>query len=320
MKILHYTHVDNDGYGSLVIFRRMFQELYNITPDYRIVNYDFENSLEVVDEIMKYDMIIFTDISFSRQFAIKLNKLAEYCSKKLILLDHHESAKSKLSDLDYPWIHIDTTKSGCMLSYEYAEERYETFRKLKIIDDSKLNKFKEYYEYAKLVNDYDLWIHKYPNSIKLQFLWSGMNKEEYIDKFTKSPKFELTHEQEQLVNDNYNAYLNSVNQIQTNHTIHTDCEGYTFAVTSKPLFYSLASTTYLKSVEGDVDYLVLVDGKSMSFRSLGLEVRKIAEQLGGGGHPTACGAPMNPLMDVPRTVINRKPVLYGFVDKFKNKL
>lgn len=309
-KVIHISHIDLDGYGCLVLMKKMFRDLYNLDVDYLTVNYGFEDdmSLDIMSKLINYDIIMFTDISFSKEFAMKLNTLRNTYGKSIILLDHHESAISNLSELNYDWIKLDSSKCGTLLCYEYAQKVYESF--------NRLNEITPWKEFSEVVNDYDLWIHNTYNSTLLQFLWSSMDKVEFIDRFVGNPSLEFTPEEKDIIKVSEDILNESIEIVENNIEYYTDITNRRFGLAPKTKFYSLVSDRILKS--HDIDYLVLRDGSNLSFRSITTNVLPICESIGGGGHKLACGATVDPLVDVVNSIINREIIMYEFLNKFSN--
>lgn len=113
MKAVLFTHIDLDGYGSRIMVQKWL-------PDIMVkhVDYGFDTLPENRKLMAEADLIIFTDISVSRETAELLEQTRKN-GKKILLLDHHQSAYDNLHDLGYEWIHIDQSKSGALLAYEW---------------------------------------------------------------------------------------------------------------------------------------------------------------------------------------------------------
>lgn len=309
MKVMHFSHVDLDGWGSIVILRRFYEQVFGITPAYRIVNYGFEENPSTIEDILSSDVIFFTDVSFSPEFAMKLNTLVTEYSKKIVLLDHHKTAVETLSSLNYEWMHLDISRCGTLLTYDYCNDLC-----CKI---GKRNVLKGYRYFAEIVNGYDLWLHLDYNSTRMQFLWANCDHEYFVNRFVNNPfTGTFTDEEEDAMLASELIFENSKKSAEDNLVIERDIDGLTFGVTIKPQFYSLVSHYVMKN-HPELDYVVLNDGKSLSFRSNDLNILWICEMLGGGGHDKSCGASMpSILIDPVKTVQLRTWVYHDFVGKF----
>lgn len=298
MNRLLFTHIDLDGYGSRIMVQRAYP-----TIEIKHVDYGFDLLPENRKLMAEADMIIFTDISISRETA-ELLELTRQSGKKLLLLDHHQSAYDNLHDLGYDWIKIDQSKSGALLAYEYFSSTHP-------------NELEGYENLAKYVSDYDLWEHNYPESKMLQFLWSR-DYEYFTERFLKNPVVEFSFGEQAIIAESMQALEDSYSEAMNSLSVHQDNEGLTFGlIKSIGLLSSLAADRIMKE-NLDLEYLVIMNKKgSLSLRSLHYEVRKIAEALGGGGHLLASGCPTVDNMDVIESIKQRKVVLYDISSYLK---
>lgn len=297
MKKVLFTHIDMDGSGSEIMVRKYF-------PDIEVhrVDYGFDTKPENRRIMAEADMIVFTDISVTRDTAELLESTRQY-GKNLILLDHHESAYQNLHDLGYSWIKIDQARSGALLTYQFFHD----------LNPAALE---GYEELAELISDYDLWRHVYVKSRMLQFLWSD-NADYFVNRFLENPKVEFDPYETEVISKSMTALDESYKLAVDSLKILTDCEGLKFGlVGSIGLLSSLAADRLMKEYP-DLVYLVIINKKgSLSFRSLNYEVRKIAEAMGGGGHPLASGAAIpEGLIDIQSSVINRRWIKYDLSSK-----
>ena len=296
MKKLLFTHIDMDGYGSRIMIQRIYPDIV-----VKHVDYGFDTLPENRKLMSEYDYIIFTDISISRDTA-ELLELTRKHGKQLLLLDHHQSAYDSLHDLNYEWIHIDQSKSGALLAYEWANSMNPS-------------RMRGYEDLAKYISDYDLWKHSYSESKMLQFLWSR-DSEYFSKRFLDNPVVEFSDSEMSTINESLENLNNSYNEAINSLSTHQDNEGLTFGlIKSIGLLASLVADRIMKE-HPEFDYVVIINKKgSLSFRSLHYEVRKIAEALGGGGHFLASGAGIADNMDILESVKQRKIIQYD-IKKF----
>lgn len=289
MKAVLFTHIDLDGYTSRIMVQRAYP-----TIQIKHVDYGFDALSENRKLMAEADMIIFTDISISQETA-ELLEMTRQSGKKLLLLDHHQSAYDNLHDLGYEWIKIDQSKSGALLAYEYFSSTFP-------------NELEGYENLAKYVSDYDLWEHKYPESKMLQFLWSR-DSDYFTQRFLKNPEVRFSDDEMSIINESLKNLEDSYQEAIGSLSSHQDKEGLTFGlIKSIGLLSSLVADRIMKE-NPSIDYLVIMNKKgSLSLRSLHYEVRKIAEALGGGGHPLASGVPMpeGKIVDVVESIKNRE--------------
>lgn len=299
MRKVLFTHIDMDGSGSELIVRL-------VNPDIEVhrVDYNFEKDMKYRKIMAEADSIIFTDISINRDTAELLESTRSY-GKELLLLDHHESAQTNLGDLNYPWIHIDQDHSGALLAFLWYKNQLSM--------DYQLADYNNYGYISMLVSDYDLWTHEYPESVTLQFLWSSLGADAFVERFLKNSSPELSAEEKMLVAESEKALEDSYQLAIANIEEEEDIEGNKWLlITDIGVMYSLVASRILKERQ-DVTYCCIMSRKgSLSFRSRYYDVKSIAEALGGGGHLLAAGAPQVDLMDVRSSVNYREITTYPF--------
>lgn len=123
-----YHHSDADGMASAAVVQ---------APRNLRVGYQTKlNNSSILTECNNKRVLI-TDFSFPEDTM----KFFHQVSKELIWIDHHEDSKH-LKSLNLKGIH-DTSKAGCLLTWEY------------------FNPDKEPPDAIRFVNDYDLWQFKY---------------------------------------------------------------------------------------------------------------------------------------------------------------
>lgn len=299
MRRILFTHIDLDGAGAELMVKLIYPDI----ETYR-VDYNFDSDLTYRKIMAEADSIIFTDISVSRDTAESLEATRAY-GKELLLLDHHESAKNNLEDLNYPWIHINMEYSGALLAFLWYKDQLNM--------NLDLANYNNYGYLAQLVSDYDLWHHQYPESKKLQFLWSKIGTEQFITRFLQNSSIALSDEEESFVKESMDALEESYQIAISNMDPEEDSYGNKWLLIKNiGVMYSLVADRILKE-NPDVAYCCIMSRKgSLSFRSKYYDVKQIAEALGGGGHLLAAGAPMVEMMDVISSVYQMKVVKFPF--------
>lgn len=300
MRRVLFTHIDLDGSGSEIIIKLIYPDI----ETYR-VDYNFDSDLTYRKIMAEADSIIFTDISVSRDTAESLEATRSY-GKELLLLDHHESAKTNLGDLDYPWIHIDLDYSGALLAFLWYKDQLSL--------NLDLASYNNYGYLAQLVSDYDLWNHKYPDSKKLQFLWSKIGSEQFVNRFLQDSSINMSEEEESYVNESMEALEESYQVAISNISTEEDSYGNKWLLIKDiGVMYSLVADRILKE-NPDAAYCCIMSRKgSLSFRSQYYDVEQIAKALGGGGHRLAAGCSLpEGLIDIVSSVYQREWVEYPF--------
>lgn len=257
--ILLYHKGCPDGFGSAYSFWKKYKN----KMEYLAVNHT-----DPLDESVYKDKNVFmADICFSREIMLKIKSLA----KSFQALDHHISAQEKLSDLDF--CKFVQNKSGAMISWDYV---FPNKPAPKIIH---------------LIQDRDLFTWKIENAEEMLL---ALDCEEYSfeawDKFEKRlRKSEKSLIKEGLAIKKFNKNL--INRLMTK-SYFLNIAGYTVPVVNVSFFQS----DMLNLLSKDLDTFAAgyhFDGKRFVFslRSApnGMDVSKIANLFGGGGHKHASG-------------------------------
>lgn len=298
-KVLIVYHIDLDGSTSGLLLNLAFPHATMLR-----VNYNWEDELKNRQLISEHDCIIIADMSVKPSFARLLNKLREQ-GKTILLYDHHDSAISKFKESNclYDWMILDTNRCGALICYDEL---------LKAFSNSNI---REYRYLSELTDDYDRWVHNDYKSTQLQFLWNALGDEKFRERFTKNPKVEFTQEEVELIRQSEvkleESFSRAVNSALGDKPFVTP-EGLKYNVFTDVPY--LASLTGLKLFDAypELDFIAMDSGYgSISLRSRdGIVVNHIAEALGGGGHPSACGFPKTGMMNIPKSIEMKVPVMY----------
>lgn len=149
--IYHLSHTDLDGYGC--------QAIVDMTMKCKVFYGNANYGLEVMTMLesifssilstrhrgeMDKILVLITDLNLTDEQAeyVEENRLF-HKNVEVVLLDHHISGKDVA--LKYDWYHLDTTKSGTVLTYEFLTEKFG------------IRKFYECELLCSVVNAYDLW-------------------------------------------------------------------------------------------------------------------------------------------------------------------
>jgi len=142
-KVLSVSHNDWDGCYSQIILGNVYSDIQYLNVSF----YKIDSIMESI-EYHKYDFVFLTDINPTN---IKLLDLSD----NIILLDHHESAieSNNPSKMHY----VIPGQCAAKLTLRFVEKYYKI-------------KLPYLYDHCEMVNDYDLWILKNPESKKLNDL------------------------------------------------------------------------------------------------------------------------------------------------------
>lgn len=125
-----FTHTDLDGYGCALVARH-FLGSENVDVSYCQYGTDTNSLNYKLKEFMsnrdheKFDIVYITDLSPSEEVA---DMIQQTMSSKVIMLDHHDSAKTLATCGKYPWAQVITHKDSSHLScatwllYDYFQK------------------------------------------------------------------------------------------------------------------------------------------------------------------------------------------------------
>lgn len=254
-------HNDTDGYASKYAAWHMHRNM----AEYHSVNYN--QPCPILDKVVSGDEVYVLDFSYP----IKVIKQIMQKGAKLVVIDHHKTAKEKLGS--YPWFIYDESKSGCVLSWNY-------FVGTKTPD------------ILLTVQDWDLWQFKLPFTKEIHLV-AECNKEDmkwWEFAADGNSILSITAIGEQLM-----KYHTKIVETMASHAWLGTFFGLPVAVSN--VTYPFISDVNQKMSEnfGDkismtMTFFVDEDGKKVwSLRSNKVDVGEIAKQYGGGGHQGAAG-------------------------------
>ncbi len=261
------THKNcHDGSGSALVVKKYCEETNQRPP--KIVFMQYGMKVDVTELVGQHVMI--ADFSFDADLCNYINHEAE----SLVILDHHETAKEALKDLDFAI--FDMSKSGAMLTWNYL---YPNEAAPDII---------------KYIEDRDLWLWKLSESKEFSAgfaLWSQDNLMKLVDtveafskEFVNSTIDEgrsILQYQNALV-DKAHAKIDKVPTIVLDGLLGS-CSNATHLISELGNMYSDRYAFSLQYFTTDKDMV-------FSLRSQDdFNVAKIAKSFGGGGHKNAAG-------------------------------
>lgn len=294
-KVLLISHIDMDGSLGIIIMKNIYPN-----SDTMIVDYGFELDKNNHDKILEYNTIIMTDISTNNDFILELNNYVSNGIKKVMIFDHHDSAINRIKSLNLDWIVLDNSSCGGKIAYEYYK--------------NKGYNLSQYDDLVRLVDDYDRWVHSDYKSTELQFLWSGLGRDKFVERFLSNSSTEFSDSEKSIINNSLNDLNDSCQLAIHNMSLETDKDGNKFLfVTKIGRFLSLVATRILKA-HPEADYIAIVNqyGESISLRSTRYNVAKLAESLGGGGHELASGFSYDANQDILNSIINHEKVMMKY--------
>lgn len=278
-KILLLSHCDLDGYGCNIVIKNRFEK-YEKNHDIDIKNVGYNNINKILKrsilsgEIYNYNALFITDISVNEEVA----KLIDSLDRKrieIVLLDHHESTEHLLQ---YDWVTIDNEHCGTYIA-----------NKIFSIND-------ELDELVQLINEYDTWSWESNNNInakRLNDLMKLIGPEAFINIFTENNQvpnvFEVLEKYKEILDINQKQidnYINTKNKLLQKRIFNNNKIGIVFA----DMHLSELGNQLCK-LNKDIDYVMMYNMSTCSLRTIrnDIDLSKIANSFGGGGHKKASG-------------------------------
>ena len=201
MQTLHISHNDLDGLGCGVLIKKYLSgSIKTVYLGYD----DIDNYIE--ENYQYYDRIIITDVS-------PLYGTVEMLAgeKDVLIIDHHASSEALK---DFHFTHHDITKCATLLTYEYLlNEGY---------------KVEEYEEFARCINDVDMWFLKRDDSLKMSVLFNQMGISRMEERFLNSPYHGFTDTEKLIIMLEEERRDNYIKKAMRNIVTMKDVSGNTF--------------------------------------------------------------------------------------------
>ena len=291
MKVFYHT--DSDGFCSGALIR-IYCDLNHIkydNSDFIPINYGWKFPF---DQISKDEEVFIVD--FSLENVYDMDRLTEI-TKNIHWIDHHISAIRKYEntgfDKDVPGIRYNGV-AGCLLTWLYLFKLSKGEIKF---DNDKLEYLDKAPTFVKYISDHDVWEFKYGDSTK------------YFQTALRSEKTRPTDQiWDNLFYDNLNRYL--LFMLDIGKTMYTykcvEDENYLKRCKFDTIFEgfrtcavnrALCNSSIFDTLENRDDYELFMtfsfDGEKFRYtiypNNKSIDVSKIANKYGGGGHAGAAG-------------------------------
>lgn len=152
MKIFH--HNDNDGKAAAAIIYRSFKRQGLILDKDDFISVNYNDSIPTADQIQDNDVVVIVDYSFTEATVHNLYEISKKANRQVWWYDHHKSSLEVLDkvieDKICKDVIVDMDRSGAKIVYD----KYAKYNTSEYVDNI-----------IKLVDDYDRWIHQYPESM-----------------------------------------------------------------------------------------------------------------------------------------------------------
>lgn len=283
---LHCTHIDLDGIGCAVLTKLVDSEI-----QHAFLNYDTIDG--VVDNLPYSDIewFLLSDLMVTDKKLIQ--KLQNPClfpkttQEERLIIDHHLSATGNIDLLSQTFrTYFDTTKSATLLVYETFADVLPSQAK----------------HFAYIVNDWDMWEKKMPESDDFQWLLNSVysipdkrNTTTLMNNFLYWIQYgDFTTGAKSLISEAKDRYKYDLSAAR--ETIKdVEMEGMTFRF----CWASRSVSRIADDLGGKKIVMIIFDSYGQAhFRTQmgnNFDVSKMAELFGGGGHTSAAGAGITPL-------------------------
>ena len=289
MHNLIFSHIsDIDGMGSVVLLKLVEQDLHYELCETFNVNDKFEeyyNSKKIYD----YDYIYITDLCLDDEH-LKIIQNDSILKSKVKIFDHHESVL-QFNSYDFVNIVIKDKKGFCCgttLFYKYLLDN-KIIKSNQTIDKfCELTRRHDTWEWKKIYND--------EMSRNFSLLFETVGTEKYIEimynKLKTEIEFKFNDVEEFLIENRKTKMMENVlSYVQD--IVYKEIFGLKAGIVFISYEYRNEVAQYLTDMKYDIDFVMLIaiEHGTISYRSVkpGVNVRIVAEKMGGKGHDEAAG-------------------------------
>ena len=289
MRDLIFSHIsDIDGMGSVVLLKLVNKDMHYELCETFNVNDKFEEYYNSKD-IYNYDRIYITDLCLDDEH-LKIIQNDKLLKDKVKIFDHHESVL-QFNTYDFVNITIKDEKGYCCgttLFYNYLLDN-------KIIEsNSAIDKFCE------LTRRHDTWewkkIYNDEMSRDLSLFFETVGTEKYIEvmysKLKTEKEFKFNKVAEFLIENRKTKMMEKVLSY-VEGIVYKKVFGLKAGIVFISYEYRNEVAQYLTDMKYDIDFVMLIaiEHGTISYRSVrpGVNVRLVAEKMGGKGHDEAAG-------------------------------
>ncbi len=296
MQVKIFSHKsDPDGLGSVVLASFAYGGGVSITLCKGIEELDEQLSRFIEEkEYAPFEQIFVTDLCPSN-FILDSIDSNEALKNKVFIFDHHKSSMDRITK-EYSFLTETEMKEeqkccGTSLFYEYL------VKQSKLLDKEAT---KTFVELTRLHDTYEWKNENNADAYYLQILFQFFGPWGYFYHFSKKLEnensFVYTLEEQIWIKEQIRINQQKIEEIAHNIVV-IEKEKTRYGVSIADYEYRNLLADYFKSNEKNIDVLLLIAGDEnrFSFRSIKseIDVNKIAELCGGGGHPQAAGGELN---------------------------
>ena len=281
-KVLVISHEDDiDGLGGVILGYLAFKDV-----DYMLIH--IKEQTEIVDFVKNsnYEKVFITDLGLDDKIADEINELG----MNILHFDHHETnvyaSKYAFSTVEIQRNGIGTC--GTELFYLYLKEN-------NLLKDNAL--IKRFIEDTRAYDNWDWVKNKNVEANDLNKLFSIVGIDNYISKMVdklRNNNKDIFDETDKYLIELHTQEENELIELSDKSLIIKEKDGLKFGIVFGNKFFSIIGNT-LCNRHPELDYMLLIDPLNMkvSLRSVRIDVSKVAELYGGGGHKYAAGFSLN---------------------------
>lgn len=265
MKIALLTHNDLDGIGCAVVFSAT---LPGSGPIELVENGKIDGRVralleERMPEAGDHEVLV-TDHGIDETTAELVERFLA-CGGRFTLLDHHRSAEGLASR---SWATIDENRSATGLLFDH------------------LGQPSALADFAAVVEDHDLWKHGDPRSRPLSALVGLLRHEKFLTRFSTDPRVEFT-EGELLLLENEDTRREDFLSKKVEQARLVEIGGVRWAICYAEQYQSDLAERLMNDLEVAATAIVNAGKRTVSMRGRDVDISRIAQRFGGGGHPRA---------------------------------
>ncbi len=301
--IVFYHSADFDGWSSGAIVLRKFPNAKAIPINYPVLDQK-EKLAKILSVIETGDTVYVVDFSFSPQTFKEINEKV----KELIWIDHHVSAINSCESEEFQTNGLLSTEyAACELTWLYLMEGFKT---IDAYSDEYYNSLPLPYS-IRLLGRYDLWKHDYdknivPFQMGMKSCFSMATDSKWVKILDNSSEFiEHIIERGNIISD----YLeNNDYKVAKSYAFEAEIEGNkVVALNMRSGGSSIFKNIFQKEIHSFcVSFLLLPTQKWVvamySENNNSIDLSKIAEKYGGGGHKNAAAFTIDNVFDVIKNI------------------
>ena len=259
VETLLLTHTDLDGVGCGVLFSgsRPGQGTVELVDNGAI-------DARVRDALEGAPAILVTDHGIDTETADRVDAYIA-AGGHFTLLDHHRSSQHLA---ERAWATIEEARSATGLLFDHLGEP------------------PAFAEFARLVEDHDLWRHADPRSARLAALVGLLGHEKFLARFIANPRVDFT-EGEILLLDNEDSRREDYLAKKLEQAKVFERAGVRWAVCYAEQYQSDVAERLMTGLGVAATAIVNPARRTVSLRGRDFDVSAVAQRQGGGGHARA---------------------------------